>query len=775
MPHSLFVVLLLFLLGCISGYAQEEGPQEETVAIVDSTRSELCKPMTIRPQTSGENVQLEAVHQFYAPHLFFFNGSLVSITAAAVCQEQGSNQNEFIKILKNKNEEGKKQWTESIGYVFHYSKASESVKKVFDNDKNDYQAALALVESKEDSSGTADGPQNFTIRILWMKRGKTKSAVHSMVYDRQSNSSFLSRQDSTLVRFLAKTSTSILTTENNVSVFPVQFVTKNNKIRSTVMYYRPYDTKWNVGGLTDEGTYNPTVMEWENDKLMMITQHTSGRYRVYESTDLGKNWKESTSTLSRMWANSTVTADIPTSERVSQNNFITATIDNKSVILFTQSVVSGEEEQLYLWVTDNTRIYYVGLIVKDKKVKSSTLLFRDNKLYCLYDTVEGTDKYKVFFVDLTNKVKKIKEVLNKWDTIASKGICCTDKTCASSDCRIPTTGLVGYLSGTIDEERIWKDEYLCVDASVSGTARKNPNGFTFMGIGAGAMWPVSTDGLPRQYHFTNYAFTLVATVAIHAAPKKGSSPVLGVRLMDKNGQELPFGLLYNNDKTWSTINRGTKSKSTRTWELNNKYSVILTFENGESSLYINGNRLDVGTDLRIEANEEISHFYFGGYSRENEEVKVNVHISVTNVMLYNRVLLSAEIDELVKNKANVLLSESEIKGNSEQGTATTADTGNKNSGEEDNTKNTEAAVSQDNATSTQAATTAVRPETGTETAPQRENATSVNNTHQTQGEALINKNVKARQNKTVDGTVRIYESVLPMLLLGLWALATVLP
>ncbi|ORC87492.1 trans-sialidase [Trypanosoma theileri] len=141
----------------------------------------------------------------------------------------------------------------------------------------------------------------------------------------------------------------------------------------------------------------------------MIAQHDSGYYRVYESTDLGDTWKESTSTLSRVWVNSLIQPG-----RGTQNNFITATIDNKSVILFTQSLVYGAQNVFYLWLTDNTHIYYVGFIATDYNATTSTLLLKDGKLSFRYETGQE-EGYGVLFVDLTTAMESIKGAVKKMD------------------------------------------------------------------------------------------------------------------------------------------------------------------------------------------------------------------------------------------------------------------------------------------------------------------------------------------------------------------------
>ncbi|ORC83734.1 trans-sialidase [Trypanosoma theileri] len=672
------------MLGCISGYAQGEEPQEKTTLL--------------RTFNGSHILELE-------------NGQLVAINGANLYRWNGS-QREYMELLTPASSEGENALLNTDRNLPRLYSYGYNVFLMRYGSGTSFRAVFALVESNDPPS-----EKYSVLRIVWMNTLNGIIEKNSLIHTPLILRFPIMKGEARVVRFLANTSTPILTTKNNTLLFPVQFVTEDNKVFSTVMYYWPHDTKWNIGGaLPDMDTYNPAILEWENDNLIMITQHTSGYHRVYESTDLGDTWKESTSTLSRVWANSPIQPG-----RGSQNNFITATIGEKRVILFTQSVETEEENELHLWVTDKTHIYHAGLIVKDKKVKSSTLLFKDDKLYCLYEASKEEGKYEVLFVDLTNKVKEIKEVLNTWDTITSNGICCTDEACTSFDCRISPTKLVGYLSETIDEESNWKDEYLGVDASVSGTVKKNPNGFTFMGIGAGAMWPVSTDELARQYHFTNYAFTLVATVAIHAAPKKGSSPLLGVSLKNTRG-EILLGLSYNKNKTWSTIHRNVVQASDNRWEVDRTYTVVLTFANSDCSVQIDGDPMGFVKHNFNRESEEISHFYFGS----DGEAGDSTFATVTNIMLYNGVLTPTEIDALIKKKLVISLSES---------------------------------VKQMLTEEIKMQSTLPTPATSSTAGPQ-----SIKKPQNTNS-----------GNQTIDGTVRIYESVLSMLLLGLWALATVLP
>ncbi|EKF27277.1 trans-sialidase, putative, partial [Trypanosoma cruzi marinkellei] len=45
-------------------------------------------------------------------------------------------------------------------------------------------------------------------------------------------------------------------------------------------------------GMSDDGCSDPSVVEWEENKLMMMTACDDGRRRVYESGDKGESWTE---------------------------------------------------------------------------------------------------------------------------------------------------------------------------------------------------------------------------------------------------------------------------------------------------------------------------------------------------------------------------------------------------------------------------------------------------------------------------------------------------
>ncbi|RNC41682.1 trans-sialidase [Trypanosoma cruzi] len=135
----------------------------------------------------------------------------------------------------------------------------------------------------------------------------------------------------------------------------------------------------------------------------MITSCKYGRRRVYESTDKGNTWKEALGTLSRVWSNSLAGLGLHI-----QSGFITATIDGKKVILLTQLEYPRHDSkgEIHLWLTDTNRIYHVGLLATGNSATSSSLLYANDKLYCLYEAGVGSNS-GAFFLDLTSELQRI--------------------------------------------------------------------------------------------------------------------------------------------------------------------------------------------------------------------------------------------------------------------------------------------------------------------------------------------------------------------------------
>ncbi|EKF27607.1 trans-sialidase, putative, partial [Trypanosoma cruzi marinkellei] len=86
-------------------------------------------------------------------------------------------------------------------------------------------------------------------------------------------------------------------------LFPVEGVKEGGKTVSLILYWKD-NTSWKVSKETsDDGCSDPSVVEWEKGKLMMMTACDDGRRRVYESGDKGESWTEALGTLSRVWCN----------------------------------------------------------------------------------------------------------------------------------------------------------------------------------------------------------------------------------------------------------------------------------------------------------------------------------------------------------------------------------------------------------------------------------------------------------------------------------------
>ncbi|EKG08248.1 trans-sialidase, putative, partial [Trypanosoma cruzi] len=131
-------------------------------------------------------------------------------------------------------------------------------------------------------------------------------------------------------------------------VLPVEGTKKNGKAVSLII--RSSDAAGgNLSkGMSADGCSDPSVVEWKDGKLMMMTACDDGRRRVYESADKGDSWTEALGTLSRVWGNKQ-----KGNVKVVGSGFSTATIeDNRDVMLVTLPVYSKKEEKgvLHLWL-----------------------------------------------------------------------------------------------------------------------------------------------------------------------------------------------------------------------------------------------------------------------------------------------------------------------------------------------------------------------------------------------------------------------------------------
>ncbi|EKG03700.1 trans-sialidase, putative, partial [Trypanosoma cruzi] len=214
---------------------------------------------------------------------------------------------------------------------------------------------------------------------------------------------------------------------------------------------------------------------------------------------------------------------------------------------------------------------------------SSSLLYVNNKLYCLYEATGGSNP-GAFFLDVTLELQKIWRALSTWATTDNAlsrqcGSVAPGAALSRGNCSvpIPTAGLVGHLA---NNSRLgeWEDEYLGVNAVVRGAAKKAPSGWTFEGQGAGAEWPVGKQWPTRPLYFANYGFTLAATVSIHEVPK-GITPLMGLKRMRKTTL---LGLSYDNNMEWS-VEHELLPKHLTKWELDKTYHVVLKMHDGVGS------------------------------------------------------------------------------------------------------------------------------------------------------------------------------------------------
>ncbi|PBJ68557.1 trans-sialidase [Trypanosoma cruzi cruzi] len=465
--------------------------------------------------------------------------------------------------------------------------------------------------------------------------------------------------------------------DDGTLVFPLEAVKKekddaeeDGKNKNVSLIILKDTTDWTVSkGMSADGCSDPSVVEWK-DKLMMMTACADGRRRVYESGDKGNTWTEALGTLSRVWGNNQ-----KRHEWGVRSGFITATIDNRDVMLVTLPVYSKEKDNenekgvLHLWLTDNTHIVDIGPVSeKDDDAAASALLYKsgdnnEEKLIALYEKKKGAGGSSLGMVSvlLTAQLQRVKDVLVTWKKVDERvsELCpseravqarSTDSACSTKI----TAGLVGFLSGNFSDGT-WKDEYLGVNATVKGnndggnkaTLHASRVKFT----GAWAEWPVGEQGENQLYHFANYNFTLVATVSIDGEPKSGSVPLMGVRAGSDGGTKL-MELSYGSGKKWQALcSDGTTAELSSTWDQDKTYQVAIVLQNGkQGSVYVDGQRVCESVQSKLENAESkgISHFYIGG-DGSNTEGQGGVSVTVSNVLLYNRPLTfiggSAELEE----------------------------------------------------------------------------------------------------------------------------------
>ncbi|RNC56402.1 putative trans-sialidase [Trypanosoma cruzi] len=546
---------------------------------------------------------------------------------------------------------------------------------------------MAGTYSSNPADGCQDGADVATLKLLLVK-GQVSDEENKKIDWNDAHAlpcTFLNQEHKSWTRLTGGGGSGVKM-EDGTLVFPVEGARKVKKEGDaekdektvSLIISSPKDTNtWKLSeGTSDGGCSAPSVVEWEDKKLIMMTACDDGRRRVYESGDKGDSWTEALGTLSLVWGNKK-------GEKVEivRSGLITATVgeDKRKVMLVTLPVYAkkingkGEKEksELHLWLTDNTHIVDIGP-VSDDDVAASSLLYKSGEsetkkeeLIALYEKKDGEKpSHSLWSVVLTEQLQRVKEVLATWKKVDDL----VSKLCPpSSDAKDPSTGaarrdfrvtdgLVGFLSDNFSENT-WRDEYLGVNATVKNGAAKatlHASGVKFQG--AWAEWPVGSQGENQLYHFANYNFTLVATVSIHGEPKEGTIPLMGAKMNDA-GNSILFGLSYDNkEKKWQLLCGGGNPKELSSTSEKTHHVVILLRNGNQGSAYVDGQPVlgDAQCALKYTKDKKISHFYIGGDGGAKGVSKVqDVSVTVTNVLLYNRPLSSEEVGALNPNKDSI--------------------------------------------------------------------------------------------------------------------------
>ncbi|EKF30837.1 trans-sialidase, putative [Trypanosoma cruzi marinkellei] len=361
----------------------------------------------------------------------------------------------------------------------------------------------------------------------------------------------------------------------------------------------------------------------------MVTYCEDGR-KVFESRGMGKMWTKAVRTLLGVWLNPQSAVFWDESLRVGA--IITETVGEKKVMLYTwRGHASGKKRStvLYLWVADKNSRLHLGPVAVDKAANwmlASIVPNSDGNLRFLQRRASERIR-AVSLAYLAEELKTIKSTLSTWAQLDL----------SFSKLSTPTVGLVGLLSNASSGNVTWIDEYRCVNAIATETARVK-NGFDFTVPGFMAVWSISRWGPNNQYCLVNYDFNILATVTIYQVAK-GSTPLLGASLGDTGGKKFT-GLSYSMNKILETVLNGTKTAKDSTWETGREHRVAPMLQGGnKGSVYVDG--VIVGRPETIPTvgtlGHEITRLFFGG------EGDANSNVTVTNVFLYNRPLNSTDM------------------------------------------------------------------------------------------------------------------------------------
>ncbi|EAN82215.1 trans-sialidase, putative, partial [Trypanosoma cruzi] len=135
--------------------------------------------------------------------------------------------------------------------------------------------------------------------------------------------------------------------EDGTIVFSLMAMNEENffDVYSMIIYSKDNGSTW----MFPEGTSypkceTPRITEWEGS-LLMIVDCENGQ-RVYESRDMGTTWTEAIGTLPGVWVNAR--SGVPQKESLHVDALITATIEGRKVMLYTQRGYASREKRATL-------------------------------------------------------------------------------------------------------------------------------------------------------------------------------------------------------------------------------------------------------------------------------------------------------------------------------------------------------------------------------------------------------------------------------------------
>ncbi|ORC93219.1 Chain A, A Mutant Of Trypanosoma Rangeli Sialidase Displaying Trans- Sialidase Activity, partial [Trypanosoma theileri] len=406
-----FLLLVLFCSGTAqSSFTRRGGPKRKFLFRQGKT--------SVPFEEDNGTITKRVVHSFRIPSLVEVNGVLVAIADARYIS--GDDQS-FIETVVKYSVDGGSTWKTQI--AIKNSRVNVNRSRVMDptvivKGNKLYVTVAGFYESPHNWVQQPDGSDWYTLLAIgevnkWTVNGKP---IASITWTKPvSLSSILPKwvDGVRTKQFIAGVGPSIVTS-NGTLLFPVQVSNFDKRVSVSMIYSVDDGATWAFSkGFTPYDCTESAVVEWEEGKLILNSRRDNGYRRVFESSDMGETWKEALGTLSHVWGNSPSRTG-PGCEA----GFIAATIEGKRVMLFTHPLNfqgAYNRDRLHLWMTDNQRIFDVGQISHGvEKTPYSSLLYTDDKLFCLHEIKTEDEIYSIVLSYLENELQLMKSVLTSW-------------------------------------------------------------------------------------------------------------------------------------------------------------------------------------------------------------------------------------------------------------------------------------------------------------------------------------------------------------------------